>query len=446
MGKSFTSAIFFDMENLLKGYGLDAQALGRLSLKEIVQAIKEREGVADLAVQRAYAHWYNNNLGVMRREIMELGIEPIQIFGFSYEARKDAADLQLAIDAVDLAYTRPSISTYIIVSGDGGFAALAKKLHELGKTVIGAAYEGQTSHTLRAVCDDFVFLRDPEDSGHGADMHSSPFHSKVSAGNVQPVTLYDQAHIKRFIETLGREDGKDKGNALTMVQKVLKGIKEDAPLKADVLDGGLELQLLDEILRQVLPDFAPVLFGFARLSQFLQFACAGTDFAVGKDGQSQNGKLMLILRDAVPAGYEVLGDLSERPLHTVENYQDILKTGKLYFRLPNRKTMRTIIQWVEGQASEGKPQSDWLTQLYAGVGETADGISMYDAKIGFLSLVMAGVFERTPPQRPLAEQLLSLKHTGENGWISRTLSDALRRKLESTIQSVNEDVFTQVAP
>jgi hypothetical protein len=40
MGKSFTSAIFFDMENLLKGYGLDAQALGRLSLKEIVQAIR----------------------------------------------------------------------------------------------------------------------------------------------------------------------------------------------------------------------------------------------------------------------------------------------------------------------------------------------------------------------------------------------------------------------
>ena len=47
------------------------------------------------------------------------------------------------IDAIDLAYTRPALTTFVIVSGvDGGFSSLVKKLHELGKSVVVCAYPG----------------------------------------------------------------------------------------------------------------------------------------------------------------------------------------------------------------------------------------------------------------------------------------------------------------
>lgn len=444
MAKNFTSAILFDMENLLKGYRLDAQALGKLSLKEIVQIIKEREEVSDLAVQRAYAHWANRSLEILRREIMELGIDPVQIFGFSFEARKDAADLQLAIDAIDLAYTRPSIKTYVIVSGDGGFSALAKKLHELGKTVIGASYRDLASHTLRAVCDDFVFLNDPEkdDLSTGSpDLLSEAGDTSVGSG-----VIYDAAHVHQFVEKMGHEDGGNKSEVLLAVRRILEGIKHDTPLKADTIDGGLELSLLADVFRQVILGFTPTLFGFLKLYEFLQFACAKTPFAVGRDSQTTSGKVMLVLRDVVPPGFVVLPDIDERPLHTLENYMDVLRYGTPYFRLPRRRTMRTIAQWLEQQDSDPRTLGDWLDQLHDELGQNANEISMHDARLALLSLAIAGVFERIPPQGPIADQKLLLKRQEGPGWISRTLADALRTKLLTVLPEVHEDVLGQVIP
>jgi len=130
---TFNSAVFYDIENLLKGYGFSAQTLSSLSLREILDSATETGRLSAIAIQRAYANWSDPRLGVMRGEINELGIEPVQVFGFSRDQKKNAADIQLAIDAIDLAHIRPSIEVFVIVSGDGGFASLAKKLHEYGK-------------------------------------------------------------------------------------------------------------------------------------------------------------------------------------------------------------------------------------------------------------------------------------------------------------------------
>ena len=150
---AFKTAVFYDIENLLKGYSFSQQLIMNLSLKEILQTTKESYNLEGLAVQKAYANWSDPRLAVMRGEINELGIDPVQVFGFSWENKKNAADIQLAIDAIDLAYTRPAIDTFVIVSGDGGFSALAKKLHEYGKTVIGCAYRGATMSFGRYVTD-----------------------------------------------------------------------------------------------------------------------------------------------------------------------------------------------------------------------------------------------------------------------------------------------------
>jgi len=123
----FNTAIFYDIENLLKGYNFSQQMITNLSLVEILEKIRQTGKIGQIAVQRAYANWSDPRLAIMRGEINELGIDPIQVFGFSREQKKNAADIQLAIEAVDLAHVRPVLEVFVIVSGDGGFASLAKK-------------------------------------------------------------------------------------------------------------------------------------------------------------------------------------------------------------------------------------------------------------------------------------------------------------------------------
>ncbi|MEJ2669211.1 MAG: NYN domain-containing protein, partial [Gammaproteobacteria bacterium] len=210
---TFNTVILYDIENLLKGYNFSQQMAAKLSLEEIVSAIKQTERLGQIAVQRAYANWSDPRLAIMRGEINELGIDPIQVFGFSRDQKKNAADIQLAIDAIDLAHVRPAIQVFVIVSGDGGFASLAKKLHEYGKTVIGCAYQRATNKIFQAVCDDFVWISDPEEGEHQerAKRHSGDIavsevtdpHNVKLASKIKKVTTLDpQAAFAKANEVL----------------------------------------------------------------------------------------------------------------------------------------------------------------------------------------------------------------------------------------------------
>ena len=157
---TFNTAVFFDIENVLGGY--DNDAIATVSISQIMDVIREEGGnaglISSVAVNRAYANWSIARLSVLRREIVEQGIEPKQVFGFDRSEKKNAADIELVIDAIDLAYTRSALTTFVIISGDGGFSSLVKKLHELGKSVVVCAYPDRISPALRAVCDVYVDL------------------------------------------------------------------------------------------------------------------------------------------------------------------------------------------------------------------------------------------------------------------------------------------------
>lgn len=163
----FNTAILYDIENLIRGYGKKNTILS-LSLKDIYAQIKEKEA-GQIAIQRAYANWSDPRLSVLRNQINELGIEPIQMFGFGKGTQNNACDIQLAIDAVDIAYSRSVVDTFVIVSGDGGFSFLAKKLHEYGKSVIGCAYPKSTNMVFKAVCDEFIWIEKSNSSTNKSD-------------------------------------------------------------------------------------------------------------------------------------------------------------------------------------------------------------------------------------------------------------------------------------
>lgn len=143
-------ALFIDYENLALGA---RDSLGvTFDLKPIGDALAERGRVV---ARRAYADWsyFDEDRRMLTRSHVEL-IEMPQRMGAS---RKNAADIKMAVDAIELAFSRDYISTFVVCTGDSDFTPLVHKLRELNKRVIGFGVKDSTSAMLPPACDEFLF-------------------------------------------------------------------------------------------------------------------------------------------------------------------------------------------------------------------------------------------------------------------------------------------------
>ena len=105
-----------------------------------------------VAVQRAYADWrrYPQYIVPLSESSIDL------IFAPAYgSSKKNATDIRLAIDALELVFTRPEIATFILFSGDSDFSSLVLKLKEYGKYVIGVGLQESASDILVQNCDEY---------------------------------------------------------------------------------------------------------------------------------------------------------------------------------------------------------------------------------------------------------------------------------------------------
>jgi uncharacterized protein (TIGR00288 family) len=144
-------ALFLDYENLAIG-AREALGGGTFDFRPIADALAERGRVV---VRRAYADWsrFSDDRRALTRHHVEL-IEMPQRMG---HMRKNAADIKLAVDAIELSFERDYITTFVIGTGDSDFTPLVHKLRELNRRVIGIGIEASTSALLPPACDEFLF-------------------------------------------------------------------------------------------------------------------------------------------------------------------------------------------------------------------------------------------------------------------------------------------------
>lgn len=152
-------AIFVDMENLFGGYGRDVTsvAIGPV-IREIECIIREHDVGSLTATVRAYANWGRADMAAYRREMLENGVEPVQVFSFGKDV-KNAADIELCVDVLEVAHESPWVDVFVIVSGDGGFVPLIRRLHFLDKYAIvvstNHANAGASNRLLESVADEY---------------------------------------------------------------------------------------------------------------------------------------------------------------------------------------------------------------------------------------------------------------------------------------------------
>jgi len=155
------AALLIDFDNVTMGMRSDLS-------KELKTLLNSDVIRGKVTVQRAYADWrrYPQYIVPLSEASIDL------IFAPAYgSSKKNATDIRMAIDGMELVFTRPEIGTYILLTGDSDFSSLVLKLKEYGKYVIGVGIQESSSDILVQNCDEYYSytalsgLRKTDDGG-----------------------------------------------------------------------------------------------------------------------------------------------------------------------------------------------------------------------------------------------------------------------------------------
>jgi uncharacterized LabA/DUF88 family protein len=141
-------AVFIDFDNIEIGV---KNTLGEhFDVGNILEALKER---GEVVTKIAYADW--TRAGEYSRHLTQHAIRLVQR-NLTPGGDKNGADINLALDALEMAFTHPHINAYVIVGGDSDFLSLVEKLKQYDKKVFVVGGRAFTSIILQKNCHEFI--------------------------------------------------------------------------------------------------------------------------------------------------------------------------------------------------------------------------------------------------------------------------------------------------
>ena len=147
-------AVFIDLENLALGAGenLPGQA-DPIPYKALEMLCRD---YGNTTIRRAYADWSRPEFAKYQHSLAQNGITLIQVTRFGAQ-QKNAADILMAVDAMEVLITHPDVGTFMLVAGDGDYSPLVQRLREFGKRVVGVGTKASASARLVAVCSEYKY-------------------------------------------------------------------------------------------------------------------------------------------------------------------------------------------------------------------------------------------------------------------------------------------------
>jgi uncharacterized LabA/DUF88 family protein len=141
-------AVFIDFDNI--EIGVKTTLGEHFDIGTILEAIKER---GEVVTKIAYADW--TRAGEYSRNLTQHAIRLVQR-NLTPGGDKNGADINLALDALEMAFTHPHINAYVIVGGDSDFLSLVEKLKQYDKKVFVVGGRAFTSIILQRNCHEFI--------------------------------------------------------------------------------------------------------------------------------------------------------------------------------------------------------------------------------------------------------------------------------------------------
>lgn len=232
-------AVLIDFENIAAG--TEKEGLGRFNVDALMQRVKDK---GRILIARSYADW--GRFSRFKQSLLSANVTMLELTSHGMQD-KNRADIALVVDALELAFTKDYVDTFVIVSGDSDFTPMVQKMRELNKRVIGIGTRRSTSRLLIQACDEFVF-----------------YDSIVRPARNKPQ------------RTRKAEGPLNKQGAFELLSDALEGLMRENPTSPL---GGVVKQAM---LRKS-PDFNEGDLGFGSFTRFLEAAAKSDVVALNKD-------------------------------------------------------------------------------------------------------------------------------------------------------------------
>jgi uncharacterized LabA/DUF88 family protein len=141
-------AVFVDFDNI--EIGVKSTLNRHFDIGAVLEAIKEK---GEVVTKIAYGDW--KRAGEHSRSMTQHAIQMVQR-NLTPGGDKNGADINLALDALEMAFTRNHINAFVIVGGDSDFIALVEKLKQYDKKVFVVGGRAFTSAILQKNCHEFI--------------------------------------------------------------------------------------------------------------------------------------------------------------------------------------------------------------------------------------------------------------------------------------------------
>ncbi|HLS19174.1 MAG TPA: NYN domain-containing protein [Paracoccaceae bacterium] len=203
-------------------------------------------------VRRLYGDMTSNRMSGWIKQLQPLAILPQQ--QFAYTTGKNASDITLVIDAMDLMHTG-AVDMFCIVSSDSDFTRLAQRLRENGKTVFGFG-ERKTPEAFRNACDRFIYLENLGDSA---------IEAREAPGSDAPAGAADTGDPSAPSAPVS-EKKEPPSKAAPLILRAMTDLEDE--------DGWAMLAAIGNRLLNLAPDFDPRNYGLSKLSDVVRKAGA----------------------------------------------------------------------------------------------------------------------------------------------------------------------------
>ncbi len=352
MDKHLKIAVFIDFDNI--EIGVKSTLQREFDVSVVLEALKER---GEIVTKIAYANW--GRMENSTRQLSEYAVQMVQRDP-SPRGDKNGGDINLALDALEMAFTHDHINAFTIVSGDSDFMALVNKLKQYDKTVFVVGGKAFTSTILQKNCHEFISYESMlDDSSRSSRPHRDhPRESREGGGRERhergPHSVEPRQPREGGQQNPPREGGGGQGarrpaldlhQAMPLVERALQVLerREVRP----------QLGLLKSTMLQLDSSFSERAYGAGSFTDFIE-KLRKNDLILVTGGE---GRYMISRkRGGAP-------EKTVRPEEALPFLRDVLENHRL--ELEEGVAASDLQQWV----AEESPTFDWRAFGFQEFGE-----------------------------------------------------------------------------
>ncbi len=329
MEQKLKIAVFIDFDNI--EIGVKSTLHREFDVSVVLDGLKER---GEIVTKFAYANWGRQESAT--RALSEHAVQMVQRDP-SPRGDKNGADINLALDALEMAFTHDHINAFAIVSGDSDFIALVNKLKQYDKRIFVVGGRAFTSTILQKNCHEFVayesLMDEPRSRGSQSQQERPP--QQQQERPQQSERSHDRPQQQQQQRPPHKRQALDLVQAMPLVERAL-GVLERREVRP-------QLGLLKSTMLQLDSTFNEKAYGASSFTEFVE-KLQKADFVEVTGGE---GRYMIRLRGSVA---EKPG---AKPEEAIPLLRDVLETHRL--EIDNGALADELAEWVRAD----HPNFNW---------------------------------------------------------------------------------------